>query len=157
MSTDARVKVGDVLAEKFRVDKVVGEGGMGVVVEATHLTLDQRVALKFLNERARKDSSAVARFEREARAAARLRSEHVVRIIDVGVMGDSALPRDGAARGPRPRRRIRSGGRLAPPIAVDYVVQVCDAVAEAHRTASFIAISSRRTCSSRRDPTAHDS
>src|SRR4029079_228372 len=78
------VQEGDVLAEKYRVERVLGEGGMGVVVAATHLELDQRVALKFLLPQALEHPEIVERFAREARAAAKIRSQHVARVIDTG-------------------------------------------------------------------------
>ena len=134
MSASAPVKEGDVLAEKFRVDKVVGAGGMGVVVEATHLVLQQRVALKFLHEQATHLPEVVARFEREARAAASLRSPHAVRIMDVGMLADrqpyivmELLDGQDLAS------VIRSGGQLSVETAVNYLRQACDAVGEAHK------------------------
>ena len=66
------VEVGDVLAGKYRVDRVLGVGGMGVVVAAHHLQLDERVALKFLLEDTAARADLVARFVREARAGASL-------------------------------------------------------------------------------------
>src|SRR3954451_24624080 len=80
----AGVREGDVLAQKYRVERVLGAGGMGVVVAAHHLKLDQRVAIKFLLPAALANEEAVLRFEREARAAVRIRSEHIARVIDVG-------------------------------------------------------------------------
>ena len=66
--SDAPVKEGDVLAGKYRIERVLGVGGMGVVVAATHLQLDQKVALKFLLPDAMANPDVVARFAREARA-----------------------------------------------------------------------------------------
>src|SRR5262249_35553365 len=84
-SLDAAVRVGEVLASKYRVERVLGAGGMGVVVAASHLQLDQTVALKFIRGEHLKPGT-VARFEREARIAARLKNDHVARVIDVGVL-----------------------------------------------------------------------
>src|SRR5580700_11121887 len=84
--SEAPVREGDVLAGKYRIERVLGVGGMGVVVAATHLQLDQRVALKFLLPDAMQDAAVVARFAREARAAAKIQSEHVARVIDVGTL-----------------------------------------------------------------------
>jgi eukaryotic-like serine/threonine-protein kinase len=69
---------------KYRVDRVLGEGGMGVVVAATHAELDQQVALKFLLPTAAENPEVVERFLREARAAVKIHSEHVARVFDVG-------------------------------------------------------------------------
>ena len=82
------VKEGEILAEKYRVERVLGEGGMGVVVAAMHLELDQRVALKFLLPEALAHPEIVERFAREARAAAKIRSQHVARVIDTGKMAN---------------------------------------------------------------------
>src|SRR4051812_7120763 len=83
---------GDILAGKYRVERVLGVGGMGIVVQATHLELDEPVAVKFLLPHVAaqvgrgdgKESEAVARFSREAKAAIKIRSDHVVRVLDVG-------------------------------------------------------------------------
>src|ERR1700722_1939636 len=79
---------GDILAGKYRIERVLGKGGMGVVVAAMHLQLRQRVALKFLLPDA--TGEVTERFQREARAAARLRSDHVARVVDVGELPNGA-------------------------------------------------------------------
>src|SRR6202042_886146 len=84
------VTTGDVLAGKYRVDRVLGVGGMGVVIAATHLQLDQRVALKFMLPEALLHPALVERFAREARAAVRLRSDHVARVLDVGTLASGS-------------------------------------------------------------------
>lgn len=127
------VSIGDVLAGKYRVEGVLGAGGMGVVVAATHVHLDQRVALKFLLPESLESEQVVARFKREARAAVRLRSEHVARVIDVGELTSGA---------PYMVMELLEGRDLGDLItedgpqpvekAVDYVLQACEAVAEAH-------------------------
>src|SRR5690349_16497025 len=91
MSSSGGVRPGEILAGKYRVERVLGAGGMGVVVAAHHLQLDERVALKFLLPEAVERPDAVARFEREARAAVKIKSEHVARVIDVGRL-DSGAP-----------------------------------------------------------------
>src|SRR5689334_16738223 len=80
---------GDVLAGKYRVERVIGVGGMGIVVAAMHIQLEERVALKFMKREAM-GPEANARFLREARAAARIKSEHVVRVTDVGTLESGA-------------------------------------------------------------------
>jgi eukaryotic-like serine/threonine-protein kinase len=129
----APVREGDVLAGKYKVERVLGVGGMGIVVAARHMQLDRRVALKFLLPHSLLKSTVVARFEREARAAVRLRSEHVARVIDVGTM-ESTAPYivmeflEGKDLGDI----IEQGGPLPVDVAVDYLLQACEAVAEAH-------------------------
>jgi serine/threonine-protein kinase len=77
--SDSVVREGEILAGKYRVDRVLGAGGMGVVVAAHHLELDSKVAIKFLLPETLGNPEAVARFAREARAAVRIKSEHVAR------------------------------------------------------------------------------
>jgi serine/threonine-protein kinase len=121
-----------VLAGKFKVERVLGAGGMGVVVAARHLELDERVAVKFLLSEAALNGEAAARFVREARAAVKIKSEHVARVIDVGRM-DTGAPYmvmeylEGSDLSAR-----LAAGPIAIDDAVDYVLQACDAMAEAH-------------------------
>ncbi len=130
---DPGVQEGDVLAGKFRVDKVIGIGGMGVVVAAHHLQLDEKVAIKFLLPHALESEEAVARFEREARAAVKIKSEHVARIIDVGALEDGRPYMvmeylDGGDLD----AWVKQKGPLDVEQAVEFVLQACEAIAEAH-------------------------
>jgi serine/threonine-protein kinase len=84
-------KIGDVIAGKYRLDKVAGEGGMGIVYAAEHLVLKQRVAVKVLLPDAALSEAVVERFAREARAAAKINSEHVARVLDAGTLPSGAL------------------------------------------------------------------
>lgn len=84
------VRAGDVLGGKYEVERVLGEGGMGLVVAARHRELGHRVAIKCLHASALGNDGAVSRFEREARAAAALTSEHVARVIDVERLDDGS-------------------------------------------------------------------
>src|SRR5690606_15959102 len=86
-----QVEPGSVLAGKYRIERRLGEGGMGTVLAAEHTQLEQRVAIKVLRPEALSNPEAIARFLGEARAAARLRSEHAVRVFDVGTL-DSGEP-----------------------------------------------------------------
>ena len=127
------VKEGQLLAGKYRVERVLGEGGMGVVLAAHHLHLDQRVALKLLRPSVAAQLDATNRFLREARAAARIQGEHVARVMDVGTL-ESGAPYivmellEGSDLG----HLVYGSGPLAVADAVDYVVQACEAIAEAH-------------------------
>lgn len=84
MTGYAMPRIGDVIAAKYRLDKVAGEGGMGVVYAAEHLVLKQEVAVKVLLPTAAVSEAMVERFAREARAAAKIDSEHVARVLDAG-------------------------------------------------------------------------
>jgi len=124
---------GAILAGKFRIERVLGRGGMGVVVAARHLQLDELVAIKFLLEDAVTNRESVVRFEREARAAVKIKSEHVCRVSDVGTL-DSGAPYMVMEylRGLDLKEVSTRRGPLPVTEAVDFVLQACDAVAEAH-------------------------
>jgi eukaryotic-like serine/threonine-protein kinase len=129
----APVAPGDVLGGKFRVDRVLGEGGMGVVVAATHLQLDQRVAIKFMLPAAFENPEALARFAREARAAVKLRSEHVARVLDTGTFETGApyIVME-YLEGTDLAGELQRTGAMPPQVAAEYIVQACEAIAEAH-------------------------
>lgn len=124
---------GSLLAGKYRVERVLGEGGMGIVVAAYHEALDQRVALKVLRLVNADRRDVVERFLREARNAVRLRSQHVARVIDVGTI-EGGLPfivleyLEGADLD----ALVRTGGPMPYPRAIAMGLQACEAVAEAH-------------------------
>ena len=84
-------QTGDVIAQRFRLERPLGEGGMGVVWEATQLNLDRKLALKLLHAEHAVSPSARARFEREARVASQLKHPHAVQIYDFGEAEDGAL------------------------------------------------------------------
>jgi serine/threonine-protein kinase len=130
---DGIAAVGDVLAGKYRVDKILGIGGMGMVVAATHLELDQRVALKFMLPNASESPDTAARFLREARAAGRLNSDHVCRMVDLGRF-DSGAPYIVMEylQGESLAALLRRHGPLRVPDAVDYILQAVEGLAEAH-------------------------
>src|SRR5580692_7601996 len=127
------VRPGEILAGKYRLERMLGRGGMGIVVAAHHLQLDEKVALKFLLPEALGNPEAVARFVREARAAVKIRSEHVAHVSDVGQLENGApymvmeyLDGDDLAGW------LRKHGPLPVEQAVDFVLQACVAVADAH-------------------------
>jgi eukaryotic-like serine/threonine-protein kinase len=125
------VELGAVLAGRYRIDRVLGQGGMGIVVQAMHLQLHQSVAMKFLLPEVLGNQQVVQRFLREAQAAVRLRSEHVARVIDVGTL-DTGAPYmvleylEGCDMANFPRSQLSVGG------VVDLMLQACEALAEAH-------------------------
>src|SRR5690606_9112631 len=127
------IESGVVLAGKFRIERVLGRGGMGVVVAAHHLQLDEQVALKFLLPAALGNAEAVQRFAHEARAAVKIKSEHVARVTDVGTL-DSGSPYMVMEylKGTDLGDLVVSQGPLPIADAVEFVLQACEAVAEAH-------------------------
>ena len=124
---------GDVVAGKYRIERVLGRGGMAVVYAAHHQLLAQSVALKVIRSESRGPLDVLQRFISEARAVARLRGEHVVRVMDVGVL-DDGMPYIVMERliGTDLARIVEQRGPLPAAIAVDYTLQVLVAIAEAH-------------------------
>jgi serine/threonine-protein kinase len=124
---------GQIVGQKYQIIEMLGVGGVGFVVAANHIELGEKVALKFLKPEMLANPEVVARFAHEALAAVRIKSEHVARVFDVGSMPDGSpfivmeflngrdlfdvVTQDG----PQPIRR-----------AVDYVLQACEALADAH-------------------------
>jgi serine/threonine-protein kinase len=127
----AALKPGEILGGKYRIDRVLGAGGVGVIAAATHVELGQKCAIKIL--RADVDSELKERFVREARAAARLKGEHVARVSDVGKSADGTPYfvmelLSGEDLG----QLVARGGPLAVDVAVELALQVCEGLAEAH-------------------------
>jgi serine/threonine-protein kinase len=130
---DLPVGRGELFLGKYLIGETLGAGGMGVVVAAEHVQLGQKVAVKFLSLELRQNADGVARFLREARAAARIRSEHVVRVVDVdGATGDVCYMVMELLDGEDLARVVRLRGRLSTEVAVGYILQACEAIAEAH-------------------------
>jgi hypothetical protein len=125
--------IGDVIAGKYRVESIVGEGGMGIVFAAHHLMLDQRVAVKVLLVDIANGEEIVERFVREAQAAARVRSDHVVRVMDAGSL-ESGLPFlvMEYLEGCDLDEVLAKEGPLEPKQLCDYMVQVLAALGQAH-------------------------
>ncbi|MBK9260386.1 MAG: serine/threonine protein kinase [Polyangiaceae bacterium] len=127
------VAIGDVLDGKYKIIRVLGRGGMGVVMAAVHVQLGHRIALKFLSRSGAKNEETLARFALEARAAAMIRSEHATRILDIGRLegGEPYMVLEmleGSDLGAHVTRR----GALSIADAVTYVLEACEAIAEAH-------------------------
>jgi serine/threonine protein kinase len=123
---------GDIFDSKFRIDGVLGLGGMGVVLSATHLGLEESVAIKLLLPRWSADTEVVQRFMREGRASIKIRSEHVVRVLDVGLALEQPYLVLEYLDGKDLDTLVRETGPLEIPFAVDLVLQACEALAEAH-------------------------
>ncbi len=128
-----QVRVGEILARKYRVDGVLGAGGMGTVVRAFHLRLGQAVAIKILHRELMTSADAARRFALEARATASLKSASSVRILDIDQL-DTGVPfivmelLDGKDLG----SIVEQSGPLAVDQAVRYILQATGAIAEAH-------------------------
>lgn len=127
------VQPGVVIDDKYRIDRVLGQGGSGIVVAATHVAIGHRVALKLLHDDVSRSEDTLERFRREAQIAATLPPEHVAQVTDVGTL-PGGVPylvmellhgRDLAAE-------IAKHAPLPAAVAVDYVLQACVGVADAH-------------------------
>ncbi len=127
------IREGDILAGKYKVERVLAQGGMGIVVAAIHQQLEQRVALKFMLPEGMENEGALSRFLREAKAAVRLRSEHVARVLDVGTAetGSPYIVME-YLEGLDLSGVISEQGALPMDLAITYVLQAAEAVAEAH-------------------------
>lgn len=127
------VQAGDVLAGKYRVDRVLGAGGMGMVVAARHLDLNKLVALKFMLSSAAQNPEAAHRFVQEARSAAQLRSEHVAHVSDYGTLetGEPYIVIE-YLEGEDLGELLSRSGPLAIGFAVELMQQACEAMEEAH-------------------------
>ncbi len=124
---------GQIIADRYRVERILGRGGMGVVAAARHVALDETFAVKVLTPEAFENAASVERFVREARTAARLKSPHAVRVSDAGTLPNGApylvmehlqgrdLEQELDARGPLPAAE-----------AAAYVMQACEVLGEAH-------------------------
>jgi len=125
--------IGELIAGKYRVERVLGSGGMGVVVAAQHVALRQTVAVKLLKAEALEQPEALERFLREARAAAAIQSEHVARVVDIGTLESGApyIVMEYLA-GTDFRSLLRKRGRLPADEAVDHLLEACEAMNEAH-------------------------
>jgi serine/threonine-protein kinase len=130
---DLTIAPGDVVLGKYQVERVVGAGGMGRVLAARHVQLGEQVAIKVLLPEHAGRTDVVARFLREAQAASRIKSEHVARVMDVGTL-DGGAPYmvmeylEGRDLG----EEIALAGAVRVDDAIEYVLQACEAIAEAH-------------------------
>jgi serine/threonine protein kinase len=131
MTTD--VVPGERIGGKYHLIRQLGEGGMGVVFEAEHVRLGQNVAIKFLRGEVLGLPGAVERFEREARASCRIQGPHLAQVLDVDTdeRGRPYMVME-LLRGRDLEAELRERGALPLSEAVDWVLQACAAVAEAH-------------------------
>jgi len=124
---------GDVVGGKYEVQGSLGKGGMGLVLSAVHQQLHERVALKFLTGSADRVPAARSRFMREARITAKLRGEHAARVSDFGTLDDGTPYMVMEYLDGTDLRMVLMGGqRLSVELAVHYIVQACEGLAEAH-------------------------
>lgn len=126
--------LGTVLSDRYVVDEVIGEGGMGKVYLAHHKVIGKRVALKILHAEHAKDKEAVGRFLREAKAASSVGNPHIIDVLDFGEAPDGAVYfameyLEGGTLGGLMERE----GALDLKLVCDVALQLCDGLAAAHR------------------------
>jgi eukaryotic-like serine/threonine-protein kinase len=130
---DASLRPGSVISGKYRVERVLGAGGMAVVLAARDLRLGRLVALKVLRRDTAQNPELCQRFAREARVVAQMQSDHVPRVLDVEDLPDvGQLLVLEYLEGKDLRRVLEAEGPLPVARAVDLVLEACEAVAEAH-------------------------
>jgi eukaryotic-like serine/threonine-protein kinase len=132
--THARVAPpGTIIGRRYRVVGLIAEGSMGVVYRGWHLVLEQPITIKVLRSEYARQPAAAARFLSEARVMAELRGIHVARVLDTGCL-EGGLPYIVLEHlvGRDLRAVLAAEGPLALPRAVDYMLQVCEAMAEVH-------------------------
>jgi serine/threonine protein kinase len=127
------IELGQLVADKYRMVRRLGQGGMGAVYEAQHTLLKRRFAIKLLRAEFATNPEMLARFRREAQAAGRIESDHVAAVVDFGVTADGnpyivMEYLDGADLG----GVIEREGTLSLPRAVSLIEQACQGVAAAH-------------------------
>ncbi len=123
---------GMVLLDKYRVERKLGEGGMGSVWLVHHVRLDEPRALKFIAEGISRDRQARARFEQEARILAKLKHPCAVAVHDTGIVGDSAYIEMEFVQGESLRRRLRRGEPASPAFVLWLMRGMCDVLGFAH-------------------------
>jgi eukaryotic-like serine/threonine-protein kinase len=125
--------VGDVIAGKYRVESTLGTGGMGIVFAATHLDLERLVAVKVMRAEMGEHPGAVERLVLEAKLAARFRSEHVCKVLDVGTLSDGApyIVME-YLEGADLATLLTEQGAFEVSTAIDFMMQACEALTEAH-------------------------
>lgn len=126
------MRPGQIVAGKYRVQSFLGRGGMGHVVAAVDLHLGRRLAIKFLRRNGPTEATAAARFLREARTVASLRSEHVCQLLDHGDADGVPFFAMELLVGTTLAEHLRQRGRLRTEEACEWLVQTCDAIGEAH-------------------------
>ncbi|WP_437650817.1 serine/threonine-protein kinase [Sorangium sp. So ce362] len=125
--------VGETIDGKYRIVRLLGQGGMGAVFEGENVRIRRRVAIKLLHASISSQAESVARFEREAQAAARIGSDHICEVLDLGVLPDGTRYMvmeylEGETLG----AKIERMGRLGPEITVPIMAQVLEALGAAH-------------------------
>src|SRR5687767_9320376 len=127
------LSTGDIIDGKYRIIRLLGEGGMGAVYEGENTRIHRRVAIKILHSNVAEQQEAVQRFEREAQAAGRIGSDHIVEVLDLGTLpnGDRYLVME-YLEGDSLSTRIKARGRVTPQELCPVAFQLLEGLAAAH-------------------------
>jgi len=127
------LSTGEIIDGKYRTIRLIGEGGMGAVYEAENIRIHRKVAIKVLHAGVAETAEAVQRFEREAQAAGRIGSEHIVEVLDLGNLasGDRYMVME-FMDGDSLSGRIKTKGRLSPTELYPVAHQLLTALDAAH-------------------------
>jgi serine/threonine-protein kinase len=129
-----RLEIGQIYGDKYRIIRRIGEGAMGAVYEGENVRIHRRVAIKTLHGGVASKAEVVTRFEREAQAAGRIGSEHIVEVLDMGELEDGTrFMVMEFLEGVTLAKRIRSKGRLSPDEACVFLIELLDGLAGAHQ------------------------
>ncbi len=126
------ITIGKIIGDKYMIESFVGSGGMAQVYRAHDVTNGQVVAIKILKDEFRNDAEFIRRFEREARAGLTLTNDHIVHSLDVGEDGDLHYIVFEYINGKTLKEYIKENGVLSPKAAVNFAVQILDALTLAH-------------------------
>lgn len=129
---DVPIQEGDIINDAYKVERVIGSGGMAVVVAALDLHIPRRVAIKVLFKRAAGSPEVLKRFEREQQVVLKLHGEHIARLLDSGIYKNAPYMVMEYLQGSNLAEALRVQGPLPIDQAVEFMLQTCEAVAEAH-------------------------
>ncbi len=129
----AIIAAGDLVDGKYRIIRMIGEGGWGVVFEGENTRTFKRVAIKILRPHSGLSKDILTRFEREAQAAGRIGSDHIVEVYDLGSLDDGThyMVME-LLSGEELSARLRTAGPLDPVIVARLVLQLLDGLKAAH-------------------------
>lgn len=124
---------GQVIEGKYRIVRLLGEGGMGAVYEGENTAIQRKVAIKILHAAVAGNNDAVSRFEKEAQAAGRIGSDHITEVLDLGTLpsGDRFMVME-YLDGTTLSGRIQARGRLTPQECAPILVQLLEGLGAAH-------------------------
>src|SRR5262249_7060439 len=127
------LQAGQIIEGKYRIVRLLGEGGMGAVYEGENVRISRKVAIKVLHAGVAENADAVARFEREAQAAGRIGSDHIVEVLDLGNLpgGERFMVME-YLDGESLSGRIESRGRISPPEISTIMIQMLEGLGAAH-------------------------